>query len=200
MSQYLHAPAYGPADPTILAGPLAQNSTSPIRVVRLPELPPNSFDRLLPGIIHQRTSSLPGRVRLEVARAEQHPYVRTAQDIEASVQHGVVRESRVHKGQDGDRHARAGEFCELCQDVGVGDARRPLVDRVVGGRCDDHRVGRGKRPLALTLVAGSHSLAGELVQFVEVEEVLDGGWCGDAVDRPSRVLGKLDGNVDVFGG
>src|ERR1022692_3700417 len=63
-------------------------------------------------------------------------------------------------GEDDDRHGEAGRLGEDAEGVGIADALRPFVDRVVAGRGDDDRVGRPRPGLAGLSVLAADRTAG----------------------------------------
>ena len=112
---------------------------------------------------------------------------------------GVAAGQRgVDEGQDHDRDVQAGSLGEDAEGVGVADAQGPFVDRVVGGRGDDDRVGYlgpGRAGLAVLAADGAARLFldGGLVEEAE------GGGGGDDLDCPAAFLGELNEGADGGG-
>ena len=67
-----------------------------------------------------------------------------AQDREAPLEGRVRGERTVDEREHDDGYAKADRFGEDSQGTGVADSVGPLVDRVVGGRCDDDGIGLGE--------------------------------------------------------
>ena len=112
---------------------------------------------------------------------------------------GRLASAVLTKGRTTIGHFQAGGLGEDAQGVGVADAQCPFVDRVVGGRGDDDRIGylgAGRAWLAVLAADGAARLFldGGLVEEIE------GGGGGDDLDPPAAFLGETDEGTDGGGG
>ena len=95
----------------------------------------------MPGVGVDEVAAGVRRVGFDAAGAEEDVDAFGAQGFDAAPERGTAGERGVDERQDDDRDAEAGGLGQDAEGVGVADALGPFVDRVVGGRGDDDRVG-----------------------------------------------------------
>src|SRR5260221_90977 len=132
-------PAARPADPAGRAA--ADLAVFALPAARRPRGPLGLVERQVPGVAGDEFAAGVRLVRLDATGAEQDPDSLAAQVLDAAPERGAGGERGIDEGKNDDRHAQAGGLGENAEGVGVADALGPLVDRVVGGRGDNDRVG-----------------------------------------------------------
>src|SRR2546430_2479879 len=178
-----------------------RSSSRYTRARGVPGLPGSALHRVqgqMPGVRVESGTGGPRRVRLQDVGAEQDGDAGRAQAGQVALEDLVGRQCGVDERQHGDGGTEAGQLGEQAQHVRVADPGGPLVDRVVRGRRDDHRV-RRRPPVAGRRVRGPDRYPEKLLQRRYVEEVLARRSGRDDLDRPPARAGQGDQPVDVLG-
>ena len=99
---------------------------------------------LVPGKCLEFVASRAREMGFEASGPVDHVDPGIAQEPDAALEGRVRGERTVDERQHDDGYAQADRFSEDAQSKVVADAVDPFVDRVVGGRCDDDGIGRGR--------------------------------------------------------
>src|ERR1700730_9306152 len=91
-------------------------------------------EREMPRISAGKAAACAGRMRLECARTEQDSHSFVAERLDAPAERVTASQCRVDEREHHDRGIEAGNLRQHAESIGVADAMRPLIDRVVSRR------------------------------------------------------------------
>ena len=97
-----------------------------------------------------------GRVGLDLAGSEKHTHALVTELANRPLERTPVGKRGVQERQDHNWDGEADGLGEEAECVGVADPLRALVDGVVGGGCDDHRIGLQRARLVRRAVRATH--------------------------------------------